>query len=125
MTELIQPTRARDPGPSTLQSPEPRPPDVPARPAVLRTPERPAASPETRREPVVQRPAPDVTYATQPRRESLTAAVPAAARNQDPVPAAPAGGARRPREVRGSEALETDPGGIIDWLLSEYPARKE
>ena len=60
-TDLIQPTRTSDAAPSALQNPEPRLPDVPVRPAVLRPPERPVASPETRPAPAVRRPAPDVT----------------------------------------------------------------
>ena len=77
------------------------------------------------RSPPSGRPAPDVTYAAKKRRESIAAVAPATARNQVAVTATPAGGARGPREVRGSEGPETDPGGIIDWLLSEYPARSQ
>ena len=83
------------------------------------------APPEAPPEPPVRRPAPDVTYAAEKRRESITALVPATARNQGAVTAAPAGDARGPREVRGSEGPEADPGGIIAWLLSEDPARSQ
>ena len=51
---------------------------------------------------------------------------PAASRNQESPPVAPADTTRRARDVRTSEASDTvDPAGIIDWLLSEYPARRQ
>jgi hypothetical protein len=49
---------------------------------------------------------------------------PAVSRTQESPPAPPADTTRRAPEVRTSEASDTvDPAGIIDWLLSEYPAR--
>ena len=124
---LVQSTRTGDAAPAALPNPEPRTPDVPVRPAVLRPPElQTGASPDTLPAPVVRRPAPALTHATEKRPGSVAAGTPAATRNQEPVTAPSAGGARGPREVRGSETSETvDPGGIIDWLLSEYPARRQ
>jgi hypothetical protein len=42
------------------------------------------------------------------------------------VTAPTSSGARRPPEVQPREESERiDPGSIIDWLLSEYPARRQ
>jgi hypothetical protein len=52
---------------------------------------------------------------------------PAVSRTQESPPAPPpADTTRRARELRTSETSDTaDPAGIIDWLLSEYPTRRQ
>jgi hypothetical protein len=63
---------------------------------------------------------------TEERHEVPDGGAPATSRNQESPPAAPADAARGAREVRTSEASDTvDPAAILDWLLSEYPARRQ
>ena len=121
------------PGPQLSQPQVEAPPQAPPAPVVRRPapvpqPSEPqaAASPLAPPAPVVRQPAPAVTHAPEAQRESAAARVPAAVQNREAVTAPPAGSAPRPREVRGSDTSEAvDPGGIIDWLLSEYPARRQ
>jgi type II secretory pathway predicted ATPase ExeA len=102
--------------PPAVRSPEP----VAAAPPVARPPEPVATAPTTAR---AQPPVAAAPLAARP--PSPIAAAPAVARSQEPVTAVPAGSPRAPRQA-GSEAADAmDPGGIIDWLLSEYPARKQ
>ena len=133
--------RAREPGPSAAVAPGPpvgsvhRPVDSPptARPAAPRAREpRPSAvavpgPPVGSVQPAPVPPAP-IRPLPRPAAEGTTA------RSGSPADAAPAArtqvvtaptssGARRPPEVQAAE--ESDPGGIIDWLLSEYPARRQ
>ena len=132
---------ASEPGPSAADAPGPpvgsvqRPVDPPptARPAAPRAGEPRSSAAAVPGPPVgsVQpAPVPPAPIRPLPR----PAAEGTTARSGSPADAAPAArtqvvtaptssGARRPPEVQAAE--ESDPGGIIDWLLSEYPARRQ
>ena len=133
---------ASEPGPSAAVAPGP--------PVGFRPPSgRPAADRSAGPRPRASEPKPSVAAVPGPPVGSVQPApVPPApvrplprpaaegttARSESPADAAPAArtqvvtaptssGARRPPEVQAAE--ESDPGGIIDWLLSEYPARRQ
>jgi MSHA biogenesis protein MshM len=98
--------RASEPGPAAAAAPGPpggaiQPAPIP--PAPVRPLPRPAAAETTARS------------------ESPAGAAPASRTQLVTAPTSSGGG--RPPEVRARE--ESDPGSIIDWLLSEYPARRE
>jgi general secretion pathway protein A len=126
---LIQPAGVSDAAPSAVphRPPEPRVPDRPTPPALKRPPERRAVpAPEPLPAPSVPKRAPAVVRVPEEPWESLAAGTPSASRNQEAPTAPPASDARRPREVRASEDADAvDPAGIIDWVLSEYPARRQ
>jgi general secretion pathway protein A len=140
--KITPPAPATDAAPSEATRPEPRAPEAPPPPPSLeRLPARhavsapqppfvpsvqPPAPSQLPSLPPVRPPAPPVAPVAEERREMPDVGAPAASRNQESPPAALADTTRRTREVRTSEASDTvDPAGIIDWLLSEYPARRQ
>jgi type II secretory pathway predicted ATPase ExeA len=116
-TESVRVTEAPPAPPARV----PRGPDVPVPPAVERPPIRPAA-PALERLPTPEpsRVAPATILATRERAGPASGA-PSAPRIQPQPSVLPPAGARR--AVRG-DADTADPAAIIDWLLSEYPARR-
>jgi type II secretory pathway predicted ATPase ExeA len=126
--KITPPAPATDAAPSEATRPEPRAPEAPPPPPSLeRLPARQAVSaPQPPFVPSVRPPAPPDVPVTEERRGMPDGGAPAVSRTQESPPAPPADTTQRAREVRTSEASDTvDPAGIIDWLLSEYPARRQ
>jgi general secretion pathway protein A len=136
-------TPPSDAAPSEATRPEPREPEAPPPPPSLeRLPAhqavsapqppfvpsvRPPAPPQLPPLAPVRPPAPPVVPVTEERRRMPDGSAPAVSRTQESPPAPPpADTTRRARELRTSETSDTaDPAGIIDWLLSEYPTRRQ
>jgi type II secretory pathway predicted ATPase ExeA len=117
---------ARASGAAPLAPLETRTPD-PVRPAVQHPRGHPAAVPPEPPPTASRRQAaPPVAHVAEPRRESDGTGAPAVSRRQQTTTAPPAGFPGRSSEVRASEDSQAvDPAEIIDWLLSEYPARRQ
>jgi type II secretory pathway predicted ATPase ExeA len=99
----------------------------PVRPAVQHPREHPVATaPEPPPLASLPHATPPVARVAEARGESDATGTPAVSRGRQTAPAPPAGLARRSGEVRaGEDSQAVDPGAIIDWLLREYPARRQ
>ena len=99
----------------------------PVRPAVQRPREHPVATaPEPPPLASLPHATPPVARVAEARGESDATGTPAVSRGRQTAPAPPAGLPRRSGEVRaGEDSQAVDPGAIIDWLLREYPARRQ
>lgn len=131
-SEAVEPARASEPDTGAMRIRR-RPVERPSERLVQRPLERPAdrlvePPPEPPPAPAVTKPRPvaPTTPVPEQRREVAGAKARPASRDQEAGATPPASAARRPGEVRTGEGADAvDPAGIIDWLLSEYPARRQ